>query len=98
MKKYLVRFIVTDHLGKFPDETCLEDVFAYSEEEAVEFVRQWLIDTSIQDGYTVDFEEISYLDGVHVFGGKYDNYANQEYGLFRVIETVSCETNTKKEM
>ena len=96
MKKYLVQFVVTDHLGKFPDETCLEDVFAESEEEAVELVRQWLIDTSVLDGYNVDFEEVSYVDGVHIVGGKYDSYADQEYSLFRVIETLSHETNTKK--
>ena len=96
MKKYLVKFVVTDHLGKFPDEICLEDVFADSKEEAVELVRQWVIDTCAQDGYNVNFEDINYLDGVHVFGGKYDSYADQEYSLFSVIETVSCETNTKK--
>ena len=85
MKKYLVQFVVTDHMGKFPDETCLEDVFAESEEEAVELVRQWLIDTSVLDGYMVDFEDVSYVDGVHVVGGKYDAYADQEYSLFRVV-------------
>lgn len=86
MKKYLVQFVVTDHLGKFPDETCLEDVYAETEEEAVELVRQWLIDTSVLDGYNVDFEDISYADGVHVFGGKYDYYTNQDYSYFHVVE------------
>ena len=86
MKKYLVQFVVTDNLGKFPDENCLEDVYAETEQEAVELVRQWLIDTSVQDGYAVDFEEISYSDGVHVVGSKYDSYADQEYSLFHVVE------------
>ena len=82
-------------MGKFPDEKCLEDVFAESEQEAVELVRQWLIDVSVQDGYMVDFEDVSYVDGVHVVGGRLDSYADQEYSLFKVID-VSCETNTKK--
>ena len=86
MKKYLVEFIVSDHQGNFPDEICLEDVFAESEEEAVELVRQWLIDTSVLDGYMVDFEDISYVDGIHIVGGKYDTYADQEYSLFKVID------------
>ena len=86
MKKYLVQFVVTDHMGKFPDEICREDVFAESKEEAIELVRQWLIDSSVQDGYMVDFEDISYVDGIHIVGGKYDTYADQEYSLFKVID------------
>ena len=96
MKKYLVQFVVSDHMGNFPDEKRLEDVYAETEEDAVELVRQWIIDTSIQDGYAVDFEDISYVDGVHVVGGKYDLYTDQEYSFFRVIETVSHETNMKE--
>ena len=95
MEKYLVQFICSDHMRKFPDEKCLEDVFAESEEEAIELVRQWVIDTCVQDGYAVDVKDVRYVGGIHVVGGRLDSYADQEYSLFKVID-VSCETNTRR--
>lgn len=86
LRRFLVSFDVIDKKGRHQDEDALEETFAESEEEAVELVRQWVIDTCVQDGYTIDLEEVSYADGIRVTGGKYDDDADVEYGYFRVVE------------
>ncbi len=86
LKRFLVMFECVDgKTGRSLGEDCLEETFAESEEEAVELVRQWVIDQSVEDGYTVDIEDTRYVDGIHVTGGKYDD-ADQEYGYFHVVE------------
>lgn len=85
LKKYLVQFKMFDCAENREEEDCLEDVLATNEEEAVELIRQWVIDQSVEDGYTVDIEDTRYVDGIHVTGGRYDD-ADQEYGYFRVVE------------
>ena len=87
LKRFLVSFEVVDgKTGRSLGEDCLEETFAESEAEAIELVRQWVIDQSVEDGYTVDVEDTRYVDGIHVTGGKYDDDADQEYGYFRVVE------------
>ena len=87
LKRFLVSFEVVDgKTGRSLSEDCLEEVFAESEDEAIELVRQWVIDQSVQDGFDVDVEDTRYVDGIHVTGGKYDDDADQEYGYFRVVE------------
>ena len=85
-KRFLVMFECVDgQTGRSLGEDCLEETFAESEEGAIELVRQWVIDQSVEDGYTVDIEDTRYVDGIHVTGGRYDD-ADQEYGYFRVVE------------
>ena len=85
-KRFLVRFEMFDNAENRQEEECLEDVLAESEEEAIELIRQWVIDQSVEDGYTVDTEDVGAVDGIRVTGGKYDENRNIEYYYFRVIE------------
>lgn len=86
-RKFYVSFDAYDKVREkeICNGECIEEVTAESEEQAIELVRQWVIDQSVEDGYTVDVEDTRYVDGIHVTGGKYDD-ADQEYGYFRVVE------------
>ena len=86
LKRYLVNFEIADNKECYQYADSSEETFAKSEEEAVELVRQWVIDTCAQDGYTIDLENVSSMDGIRIIGDEYLNDIDVEYRYFRVVE------------
>ena len=86
LKKYLVNFEIADNKERYQYADSSEETFAESEEEAVELVRQWVIDTCAQDGYTIDLENVGSMDGIRIIGDEYLNDIDVEYRYFRVVE------------